>query len=126
MRRRSFLLLRKEREVELSCRTLYMRCLDAAAAAGPAAVPGSSPTRPLTASTLAAAEYEQSWQFEEPPAAFHSPTQRELFDRLEDELLEVEVVHLTDIEWLRDEFRPDIERVLASFRARGGRVAQPA
>jgi hypothetical protein len=51
-------------------------------------------------------------------------TTAELFDRLRAELRGVDSVHLADTTWFADEdFKQALDRVLAAYRAAGGRVA---
>jgi hypothetical protein len=50
-------------------------------------------------------------------------TTAELFDRLRVELREADSVHLADTTWLADaDFKQTLDRVLAAYRAGGGRV----
>jgi len=50
-------------------------------------------------------------------------TTAELFDRLRVELREADSVHLADTTWFADaEFKQALDRVLAAYRAGGGRV----
>lgn len=47
----------------------------------------------------------------------------ELFERLRVELREAEAVHLADTSWFADaDFKQALDRVLADYRANGGRV----
>ena len=116
MNRRDFLLLRPEPrasereplEVELSCQRLYMRCLDVEAT-------GADPGR-------AADSAESSLWGGEPPAAFAGRTRQQLFEDLDRELREVEMVRVVDSQWLFGDLRQDFDQVIDAFRARGGRV----
>jgi hypothetical protein len=107
--RRDFLLLRtdhRQQIVELSCERLYMRCLDARAAAGGAEAPAG----------------DDAWQGE-PPAQLAMPTEQELLDDLSRALAAADVVRVREPEWLSAEgFGDEVERVLAAVRGRGGRV----
>src|SRR5262245_6047890 len=50
-------------------------------------------------------------------------TTAELFDRLRLELREADSVHLADTTWFADaDFKQALDRVLAGYRAAGGRV----
>jgi hypothetical protein len=50
-------------------------------------------------------------------------TTAELFDRLRGELREAKLVHLADTTWFADAgFKQALDRVLAAYRASGGRV----
>lgn len=115
MNRRDFLLLRtkgKKRIAELSCERLYMRYLDAQ----------TSVTR--RGERPSADELVPwSWYGGEPPTVFREPTSEELFRDLERELSDADLVQVLDSEWLvSGEFQHEVEALLASFRARGGRV----
>jgi hypothetical protein len=107
--RRDFLLLRTDHQrqiVELSCERLYMRCLDArAAAAGAEAASG-----------------DDGWQGE-PPAQLAMPTAQQLLDDLSRALATADVVRVCEPEWLSAEgFGDEVEYMLAAVRGRGGRV----
>jgi hypothetical protein len=107
MNRRDFLLLRRaprDREVELSCERLYMRCLDTQ-------VTGPHPGDP--------ADWEEPG---EPPAAFAEHTRQQLFDDLNRALLEVDVLRVVDSQWLVGDLRHDFDHLIDVFRARGGNV----
>ena len=114
MNRRDFLLLRTEpqgtmpRVVELSCERLYMRCLDTQVTGGPR--------------DEAVDSAETSLWGGEPPARFAERTPQQLFEQLDRELREVEVLRVVDTQWLDGDLRRDFEHLLAVFRARGGRV----
>lgn len=109
MNRRDFLLFRTEqrlRVAELSCERLYMRYLDAQ----------------TMAQSADERMDEESWNGE-PPAKFDVPTAHELFAALDRDLQSVDVVRVGGREWLASaEFKREFELVIASFRARGGRV----
>ena len=111
MNRREFLLLRTEprgREVELSCERLYMRCLD---------------TQVTGCQHNDSAESAERVQWGgEPPARFAECTPQQLFEELDRELREVEVLRVVDSQWLAGDLRRDVDNLVAVFRARGGRV----
>ena len=109
MQRRDFLLLRtgsRTRELELSCRWLYMKYLD---------------TR-ITGQLSEEIDDMSRPHDGEPPAVFDARTPRDLFDELDRELRDVDAVTVTHIGWLSDEIRGDVDRLLLAFRARGGRI----
>jgi hypothetical protein len=116
MNRRDFFLLRMEprglqtmpRDVELSCEQLYMRCLDTQVTG---AQPGNS-----------ADSAEPSPWGGEPAAAFAERTRQQVFEALDRELREVDVLRVVDSQWLVGDLRRDFENVMDLFRARGGRV----
>ena len=59
----------------------------------------------------------------EPPAVFTARTTQQLFQNLDRDLRDVEVLRVVDSQWLAcEELRREFEALLASFRARGGRV----
>ncbi len=110
MKRRDFVLLRPGREndvVELSCERLYMRWLD---------------TR------MIASDPDENFdpvEDGEPPAAFEGRSTEELLEDLDRALRGVHVLRVVDTRWLDwggDELKLRFEKLLASFRARGGRV----
>jgi len=110
MNRRDFLFLRRTprgRTLELSCRALYMRTLDAEA-----------PTK-QSESTV----FDHEPWMGEPPADFEKSSGENWLQQIEIELRDVEVLKLLDEEWLEptgisDQLKP----VILAFRARGGRV----
>jgi len=111
MNRRDFLLLRKEprhREFELACDRLYMQCLDAQ-------VTGPQPEDPADPTETSASEGE-------PPAKFAGRSREQLFEALDRELLEVEVLKVVNSQWLVGDLRQDFDRLMEGFCARGGRV----
>lgn len=116
MNRRDFLLLRAEprgsdtmpRVVELSCERLYMRWLDTQATGGQPDELADSAERSLWGG--------------EPPARFAERTPQHLFEQLDRELQTVEVLRVVDSQWLVGHLRRDFDNLMASFRARGGRV----
>jgi len=94
--------------VELSCERLYMRCLDTQVTGG---------RRDESADSA-----EPSQWGGEPPARFAERTPRQLFEELDRELREVEVLRVVDSQWLVGDLRRDFDNLMAVFRARGGRV----
>jgi hypothetical protein len=114
--RRDFLRLRtteRGRLLEVSCRTLFMRCADAAIAhederrGGPLGPP--------------VVEWEPSMG--EPPAVIHRRSADELLEAFEHDLRDVRVLRLLDAEWLDSiKAAPRIEAAITAFRARGGVV----
>ena len=58
----------------------------------------------------------------EPPASFIGRSREQLFEALDEELREVEVLKVVNSHWLVGDLRQDFERVMAGFCARGGRV----
>lgn len=107
--RRDFLRLRRTERgkvLELSCRTLFMRCSDAATAVGEDADP----------------ETHEPWMGE-PPARFQRRSVAELAEALEAELRDVQVLRLLDPEWLDSvDGAARIEAAIDGFRARGGLI----
>jgi hypothetical protein len=105
MNRRDFLMFRTEgrtRTVELSCERLYMQFVDSRTLPDPE---------------------ETASEGGEPPARFEMRTTRELFDDLARELTDVDIVRVTQTEWLAaDEFGREVEALLHVVRARGTRV----
>ena len=116
MNRRSFLLLRVEpqgpettpRTVELSCERLYMQCLDTQVTGAPGEEPADSA--------------EVSRWGGEPPAVFARRTRQQLFEDLDRELHDVDVLRVVDSQWLVGDLRRDFDRLMDAFRARGGCV----
>ena len=111
MKRRDLLLLRTaehDRVVELSCERLYMRYNDARAIAG----------------QLGEAEDAGGAPWDgEPPTEIEERTCEELFQDLDRELRGADVLRVLDRSWLVGEaLRQELDALLASFRARGGRV----
>jgi hypothetical protein len=113
MNRREFLLLRTEprgRVLELACERLYMRYLD---------------TQVTGRQNNDSADPAESSQWGgEPPARFAERTPQQLFEELDRELREVEVLRVVDRQWLVGDLRRDFDHLLALFRARGGRVVE--
>jgi hypothetical protein len=104
--RRNFLRLRtteRGRLLEVSCRTLFMRCADA------------------TIVREDVVEWEP-WMGE-PPPVIHRRSADDLLDAFEQDLRDVRVLRLLDAEWLDSiEGAPRIEAAISAFRARGGVV----
>ena len=104
--RRNFLRLRtteRGRLLEVSCRTLFMRCADA---------------------TIVQDDV-LDWEprMGEPPAIIHRRSADDLLDAFEQDLRDVRVLRLLDAEWLDSiEGAPRIEAAISAFRARGGVV----
>ena len=124
MNRREFLLLRREprgRVVELSCERLYMRCLDTQVTGGQRNESADSGV-PSAAPALGCGSAETSPWGGEPPARFPERTPQQVFEELDRELREVEVLRVVDSQWLVGDLRRDFENLIALFRARGGRV----
>jgi len=93
--------------VELSCERLYMQCLDTQ-------VTGWQHNDLADSS-------ESSWGGE-PPVRFAERTPQQLFEELDRELREVEVLRVVDSQWLAGDLRRDFDNLMAVFRGRGGRV----
>jgi hypothetical protein len=110
MNRRDFLFLRpspRGRTLELSCRALYMRTLDAQA-----------PTTQAQADVFG----HEPWMGE-PPADFHKSDADDWLRQVEAQLRDVEILKLLDQEWLTPTgINEQLEPLLTAFRARGGRV----
>ena len=106
MNRRDFLLFRPDgskKTVELSCERLYMHYRDAQMAELPADAPPADGG--------------------EPPARFDRRSPRQLFEALAIDLRDVDVVRVTQPEWLAaEDFRREVESLAATLRARGARV----
>jgi hypothetical protein len=108
MDRREFLLLDRRphgRRFELSCRWLYMKCLDTQVTGQPSSRSSDS-----------------DLQDGEGPAVVDARTIRQLFDDLDCQLRDVDIVRVTHVDWLTGEFRAELGGLLHEFRARGGRV----
>jgi len=104
--RRNFLRLRtteRGRLLEVSCRTLFMRCAD---------------------STIVQDDVPE-WEpwMGEPPAIIHRRSADDLLDAFEQDLRDVRVLRLLDAEWLDSiEWATRIEAAISASRARGGVV----
>jgi hypothetical protein len=110
MNRRDFLLFRRERDlriVELSCRTLYMRYLDAQVAGTPPAD---------------AEDASDPWHHE-PPAVLSRRTVSDLCTEISESLRDADVLRVRDEAWLREPaVREHVQTAIDAFVARGGRV----
>jgi hypothetical protein len=108
--RRDFLFLRRTprgRTLELSCRALYMRTLNAEA--------------PTTSAENTVYGHEP-WMGE-PPADFHRLVDDDWLREIETELRNVDVLKLLDEEWLKPTGISDqLEPLITAFCTRGGRV----
>ena len=111
MNRRDFLSFRLTKQgkvLELSCRTLYMRCLDAQAGAS-------------TGHDAVLVDYEP-WMGE-PPAMLVKPSAEALLGQIEADLQQVTRLRLLESEWLGSTgLGEQLAPLLAAFRSRGGRV----
>jgi hypothetical protein len=110
MNRRDFLFLRQTprgRTLELSCRALYMRTINADA-------PTSHPE---------GAVFDHEPWMGEPPADFSRADGDDWVRELEAQLREVDVLKLLDSEWLASTpISGEMAPLLDAFRSRGGRV----
>ncbi len=113
MNRRDFLLFStkgNKRVLDLSCEHLYMRYVDARSPAGRREEQGKVDADP------------QSWDGE-PPTEIEKQTAGELFEELDRELSNADVLRVLDRDWLASgEFRLEVETRIEAFRRRGGRV----
>jgi hypothetical protein len=111
--RREFLKLRvrgRERVLELSCESLYMRYVDAQAGAGLARVAHEG------------MRHGVGWNGE-PPLDVDAPTIEDLFSELDARLSTAQVLKVIGREWLsRGDFAREVESRIETFRRRGGRV----
>ena len=111
MDRRAFLRLTvrgRERTLDLSCERLYMRWVDAEAAA----------SRPDLPCEPAGAPWEG-----EPPLEVAVCSTGQLLEELEDRLASAHVLRVRGREWLASgDFRRAVESRIEAFRRRGGRV----
>jgi hypothetical protein len=108
MDRREFLFLKRRplrRKYELSCRWLYMKCLDT-----------------QVTGQLSSHSSDSDPQPGEGPALFDGRTTRQLFDDLDRQLREVDTVRVTHMDWLTGDLRREFGNLMRAFRARGGRV----
>ena len=109
MNRRDFLTFRVERRqrvADLSCERLYMLLLDVQ-------LTGESPDAGDTS----------NWNSGEPPAVYERRSVEEVFEQIDRDLSEVDVLRITDTEWSNsDALAGHLERVATRFRERGGRV----
>lgn len=104
--RRDFLRLRRTdagKQLEVSCRALYMRCADAAI------------------EPAVTADWEP-WMGE-PPAVIERRSVDDILTAIEHDLSGVQVLRLLDAEWLDNIASADrVRQLIASFESRGGRV----
>jgi len=111
MNRRDFLSFRLTKQgkvLEISCRALYMRCLDARAGV------------PIGRETVIT-DYEP-WMGE-PPAVLVRPSAEALLGQIEEDLQQVTRLRLLESEWLGSTgLGEQLAPLLAAFRSRGGRV----
>ena len=116
MKRRDFLRLKTERGIrtlELSCQRLHMHYLERRATGGQSNTGG-----PLDGDFDASEEGE-------PPTAFEERTTEQLFEHLRRDLDGVDLLRVTGHRWLSEgdeELQREFNRLLSSFRARGGRL----
>lgn len=112
MNRRDLLTFRVERRLrvaELSCERLYMLLLDTELTGGPAQSVDA-----------------ESWCGGEPEAVYQRRSAVDLFEQIDRDLDEVDVLRITDREWLTNEtLAQRLDCVVAEFCARGGRVEKP-
>jgi hypothetical protein len=127
MNRRDFLLFRTDephgmadarqpvahKVLELSCERLYMQYLDAQLTPGSCAEPGSEESE--------SGGFEEFWGGE-PPALFEPRAADQFLGAIEVSLASVDTVRVMEPQWLSDDLGRRIERLLESFRARGGKV----
>lgn len=110
--RRDFLRLRRSERgkvLELSCRTLFMRCSDAGAGAPPGSGEGDL-------------EAHEPWMGE-PAPRLQRRSATAIIDAIEDELRDTQVLRLLDPEWLDSiEGSARLEAIVDAFRERGGIV----
>jgi len=89
------------RTLEISCRTLYMRCSDAAIEPSHA---GES-------------------ELGEPPAVWERRTVDDILASIEHDLIDVQTLRLAEPEWLENMAgAATLADIISAFRARGGRV----
>jgi hypothetical protein len=109
MDRRDFLLFRRSkarsREFELSCKWLYVKCVD------------THVTQQLTGGS-------GDWEMPhgQRAAVFDEERMRMVFDDLDTRLRDVDTVRVTNMDWLTGDLRLEFGSLLRAFRARGGRV----
>jgi hypothetical protein len=109
MDRRDFLLFRRpkarSRKFELSCKWLYMKCVDIQVTQQLAGGSGDSDRPPG-----------------ERAAVFDEERMRLVFDDLDTRLRDIDTVRVTNMDWLTGDLRLEFGSLLRAFRARGGRV----
>lgn len=108
MNRRDFLLLRtntNRRVLELSCQYLYVRHVDIQALGRGEHADARPPSEG------------------EPPAVFEERTTDQLFEGLDRDLGEVDVLRIVNRDWLvSEDLRRQLDALVKAFRARGGTV----
>jgi hypothetical protein len=109
MDRRDFLLFRRtkgrSREFDLSCRWLYVKCVDS-----------------QVTQQLAGGSSDSDMPHGERAAVFDEERMRMVFDDLDTRLRDVDTVRVTNMDWLTGDLRLEFGSLLRAFRARGGRV----
>ncbi len=121
MNRRNFLRLRAERGIrtfELSCHQLHLHYLERRATGAQLDTGG-----PLGTGGPLDGDFEAEGG--EPPTAFEERTTEQLFADLERDMHGAELLRVTGHRWLSEgdeELRREFNRLVSSFRARGGRV----
>ena len=116
MKRRDFLFLTDHdgRVVELSCEQLYMQFND---------VSGGSRIGSPEQGSLDGAD----WWAGEPPAEMPQSRLDELFQTLEKRLEQVDVLRVSNRDWLKDDvFKARVYGLLTEFQSRGARWSIPA
>jgi hypothetical protein len=94
------------RVLELSCERLHMRWIDARARAH-----------------AATADEDPPLESGEPPTRVAAETAADLFEELDRQLAQTDVVRVVDREWLNeDELRRRVDAAIGAFERRGGRV----
>ena len=110
MNRRNFLMLKTERGIrtlEISCQRLHMYYLE---------------------KRVTSAQLDEDFdpaEDGEPPTAFDERTTEQLFESLGRDLDGVDLLRVVEPRWLSEgdeELQRGFDRLLSSFRARGGRV----
>jgi len=121
MKRRDFLRLRTEpgiRTFELSCHQLHLHYLERRATGAQLDTGG-----PLGTGGPLDGDFDAEGG--EPPTAFEERTTEQLFVDLERDMHGAELLRVTGHRWLSEgdeELRREFNRLVSSFRARGGRV----
>ena len=116
MNRRHFLRLKTEhgiRTLELSCRRLHLHYVERRVTGGR-----------LDTDDPLDQDFDPT-ENGEPPTAFEARTTEQLFEHLGRDLDDVDLLRVTEHRWLSEgdeELRREFNRLLSSFRARGGRV----
>ncbi len=121
MKRRDFLRLRTEpgiRTFELSCHQLHLHYLERRAS-------GAQLDTGDPVGTGGPLDGDFDAEGGEPPTAFEERTTEQLFADLERDMHGAELLRVTGHRWLSEgdeELRREFNRLVSSFRARGGRV----